>query len=657
MRPIDRKSKSRIIIFFGIFCIALLALCIRVGYLQIVNADELTKKAIIQQTNDEELEAKRGVITDRNGKELAVSSICYSVWIRPSAISKDKLDEVATTLSQLLSFPKEKVSADLIQDKTLIKIAKYLNRDTADAIREAQIPGVSITEETKRYYPLGDFASSLLGSVTDDNQGLTGLELQYNKYLKGISGRWVLNTDASGNPLSYGEKSYFEPVNGATVQLTVDEVIQHYVEQSIDQVMEDTDADGVQCIVMNPKTGEILGMAVSPSFDSNDPRTPLAEEDKKTLASLTGSAQLDFLNKMWRNPLVQDTYEPGSTAKLLTTAIVLEEGLVAKNETFTCTGAIDIAGTTLHCWRIGKPHGVETLSEALGNSCNPVFAELGGRIGLEKYYGYMETFGITKKTGIDFPGEANSILQDIDTAGPVGLATMAYGQGIAVTPIQLLSAVCSLGNNGMLMQPKLVDKIVAEDGTLIKEYPNVEVRQTVSEATAKEISLMMESVVAEGGGGNAKISGYRVGGKTGTAYKVLNGAYTNEVCASFVGMAPMDDPQVAILFIVDNPKGVKYGSITAAPGAKVILENVLRYLNVKPVYTAEEKQTNSSHTTTVPNIIGESFSEAIGILGGSSLNYIVSPAMTSGSDFIIKDQYPKPGEEVTVDEVVYLYRE
>jgi stage V sporulation protein D (sporulation-specific penicillin-binding protein) len=657
MRPIERKSKNRIILFFGIFCIVLVGLCVRVGYLQIVNAEELTKKAIVQQTNDEELEAKRGVITDRNGKELAVSSICYSVWARPSAMDKDKLDDYATTLSGILALPKDEVITDLTQDKTLVKLAKYLERDTADAIREAQIPGISITEETKRYYPLGDFASSLLGSVTDDNQGLTGLEQQYNKYLKGVSGRWVLNTDASGNPLSYGEKRYFEPENGATVQLTVDEVIQHYIEQSIDKVMEDTKADGVRCIVMNPKTGEILGMAVTPSFDPNNPRMPLLEEDQKTLASLTGSAQLDFLNKMWRNPLIQDTYEPGSTAKLITTSIVLEEELVAKDELFTCTGSIDVAGRTLHCWRIGEPHGVETLSEALGNSCNPVFAELGGRIGLEKYYRYMETFGITKKTSVDFPGEANSILQDIDSAGPVGLATMAYGQGIAVTPIQLLSAVCSLGNHGMLMQPKLVDKIIAEDGTVIKEYPDVKVRQTVSEATAKEISLMMESVVAEGGGGNAKISGYRVGGKTGTAYKVANGVYTNEVCASFVGMAPMDDPQVAILLIVDNPKGAKYGSITAAPGAKVILENVLRYMNVKPVYTAEEKQTNSSHTTTVPNVIGESYSEAIGILGGSSLKYIVSPIMAEGSDFIIKDQFPKPGEQVAVDEVVYLYRE
>ena len=657
MRPAERKSKIRVILFFGIFCLALLGLCVRVGYLQIVNAEELTKKAIVQQTNDEELKAKRGIITDRNGKELAVSSNCYSVWARPADMKKDKLDEYATTISGILNIPKDEILQDLNQKKSLVKIDKYLEREAADAIRAAQIPGISLSEETKRYYPLGDFASSLLGSVTDDNNGLTGLEQQYNKYLKGVPGRWVLDTDASGNPLSYGLKSYYEPENGATVVLTLDEVVQHYIEQSIDKVMEDTKADGVRCIVMNPKTGEILGMAVTPSFDPNDPRTPLSEEDQKTLASLTGSAQLEFLNKMWRNPLIQDTYEPGSTAKLLTTSIVLEEDLTTKNETFTCTGSIDVAGTTLHCWRIGKPHGVETLSEALGNSCNPVFAELGGRIGLDRFYQYMETFGITQKTGIDFPGEASSILQNKDTAGPVGLATMAYGQGIAVTPIQLLSAVCSLGNNGILMQPKLVDKIVAEDGTVIKEYPDIKVRQTVSEATAKEICLMMESVVSEGGGGNAKISGYRVGGKTGTAYKVKDGTYSNEVCASFVGMAPMNDPQVAILLIVDNPKGTKYGSLTAAPGAKVILENVLRYLNVKPVYTAEEKKTNSDHTTIVPTVIGQSYSEAIGILGGSKLKYIVSPAMTGDNDFIIKDQYPKPGAEVDVDEVVYLYRE
>jgi stage V sporulation protein D (sporulation-specific penicillin-binding protein) len=657
MRPVERKSKNRIILFFGIFCLMLVGLCIRVGYLQIVNAEELTKKAIVQQTNDEELEAKRGIITDRNGKELAVSSICYSVWARPSAIKKAELDDYAKTLSGILDLSKKELTEDLSQDKNLVKIAKYLDRETADAVRAAEIPGISITEETKRFFPLGDFASALLGSVTDDNNGLTGLEQQYNKYLKGVSGRWVLNTDASGNPLSYGMKRYYEPENGATVVLTVDEVIQHYIEQSIDQVMEDTGADGVRCIVMNPKTGEVLGMAVTPSFDPNDPRTPLSKADQKTLASLSGSKQLAFLNKMWRNPLIQDTYEPGSTAKLITTSIVLEEGLVSKNETFRCTGSIEVSGRTLHCWRTGKPHGVETLSEALGNSCNPVFAELGGRIGLSKFYGYMETFGITQKTGVDFPGEANAILQNKDTAGPVGLATMAYGQGIAVTPIQLLSAVCSLGNEGMLMQPKLVDKIVSDDGTIIKDFPDVQVRQTVSKTTAKQISVMMESVVSEGGGGNAKIAGYRVGGKTGTAYKVKNGKYTDDVCASFVGMAPMDDPQVAILLIVDNPKGVKYGSITAAPGAKVILENVLRYLNVKPVYTAEEKKANSSHTTTVPDVTGESYSEAIGILGGSDLKYIVSPEMTGNNDFIIKDQYPKPGEEVAVDEVVYLYRE
>ncbi len=657
MPTFERKSKNRIILFFGLFCLALIVLCIRVGYVQIVDGEELTKKAITQQTNDEELEAKRGNITDRNGMELAVSSICYSVWSRPSAIEEGDLDGYVKKLASILDMTQKEVKDLLSQKKSLVKIAKYLDRATADAVRKEKIPGISITEETKRYYPLGNFASQLLGSVTDDNNGLTGLERQYNQYLKGVSGRWVLDTDASGNPLSYGLKRYYEPEDGATVVLTIDEVIQHYVEKTIDQVMEDTGADGVRCIMMNPKTGEILAMAATPSFDPNSPRTPTSKADQKKLASLSATDQLDYLNDMWRNPLVQDTYEPGSTAKLMTTAIVLEEGLVGKDEIFVCKGSIKIHGATLHCWRTGNPHGKETLTEALGNSCNPVFAQLAGRIGISKFYKYMETFGISQKTGVDYPGEANSILQDEDTAGPVGLATMGYGQGIAVTPIQLLTAVCSLGNDGILMQPKLVKEIDAADGTVIKKFPNVKVRQTVSEATADEVCLMMESVVSEGGAGTAKIAGYRVGGKTGTAYKAKNGKYTKEVCASFVGMAPMDDPQVAILLIVDNPKGVKYGSMTAAPGAKVILENVLRYLNVEPVYTAAEKKVINSHKTTVPNLIGESFSEAVGKLGGCSLKYVVSPANTSGKDFIIKDQYPKPGEEATTNDVVYLYRE
>lgn len=653
----ERKSKNRIILLFAVFCLMLTALCIRVGYIQIVNGEELSQKAILQQTNDEELEARRGEVTDRNGKDLAVSTVCYTLWARPSSIPEGGIPEASKSIAGIIGGTEGEVRAMLEQEKKLVKIAKYLDRDQADAVRALKLSGLSLSEESKRYYPLGNFASQLLGSVTDDNVGLTGIERQYNRYLKGISGRWVLNTDASGNPLSYGLKRYYEPEDGATVVLTIDEVIQHYAEKAIKSAMEKTGADSVRCLVMDPETGEILAMAATPSFDPNNPRVPLDEKERTKLAGLDGEAQLAYLNKMWRNPLIQDTYEPGSTAKLLTTAIALEEGLVKKGETFVCTGSVKVAGTTLHCWRSERPHGVQTLAEAVGNSCNPVFVELASRIGLENYYKYMETFGITHKTGIDYPGEANSILQDKKTAGPVGLATMAYGQGIAVTPIQLLSAVCSLGNEGMLMQPKLVRRIEDRNGKILREYPDIQVRQTVSKATAKEISLIMESVVNEGGSGLARIPGYRVGGKTGTANKVIDGKYSNDVCASFIGMAPMDDPKVAILVVVDNPKGVKYGSLTAAPCAREILEGVLRYLNVKPVFTAEEKAENSSHKTTVPNVTGESFSEAIGILGGSSLKYVISPPLSDGSDFIITDQYPKPGEQVAEDEVVYLYRE
>jgi stage V sporulation protein D (sporulation-specific penicillin-binding protein) len=648
------RSRKRIIFAFGLFCALLLAVCIKVGYIQIVQGEELTKKAIAQQTNDEAIEAKRGEIRDRNGKELAVSTICYSLWARPAAM-EDK-DAAAKTLAEITDMDAEEIKEMITQDKSLVKIAKYLDSGAAEAIRKAEMPGVSLTEESKRSYPLGEFASHLLGSVTDDNNGLTGLEQKYNGYLKGVSGRWLKNTDASGNPLAYGADKYYEAENGATLLLTIDEVLQHYTEKAIDSVAKTTEADRVSCLIMDPETGEILAAASTPGFDPNDPRTPTDEVEAKKLRSMSEKNQMEYLNEMWRDPLFNDTYEPGSTAKLVTTAIALEEGLTDTSEGFVCTGSIELYGETLKCWRSENPHGHQTLTEAVGNSCNPVFVTLSTRIGLEKYYKYLELFGLTQKTGIDFPGEANSILQNKETAGPIGLATMAYGQGIAMTPVQLLTAACALGNDGKLMKPRLVKEIRSDKGETIKKFRSEVVRQVVSKETADEMCLIMESVVEEGGAGTAKIEGYRVGGKTGTANKVINGKYSETVCSSFIGMAPMDDPKIAVLFIVDNPKGQIYGSATAAPGARQVLENALRYMKVEPDYTAAERQENSKKTVVVPNVTGESYSEAIGILGGADLKHKVSPDIGDGGDFIVKDQYPKAGEEIEKTGTVYLYR-
>lgn len=662
MKP-QTKSKKRILISFAILFAVLAVLCLRLGWLQIVRGSELSKMATEQQTRDVPIEAKRGTIYDTNGNELAISATCYSVWARPANVASGKTDsekeesinKAASSLAEILEKDESEIRTLITKEQSLVKVDKYLDKETADKIRDLELPGIEIAEDVKRYYPMGAFLAHTLGSVTDDNTGLSGLELQYNQYLSGVEGRWIKNTDISGNSLAYGEEKYYQAEDGLSLVLTIDETIQHYVEKSIKTTQENTGADRVMAIMMDVETGDILALAQTPEFDPNDAKTPLDEEEQKKLEKMSDSEKMTYWNSMWRNFLISDAYEPGSTFKLLTTAMSLEEGLTTVDEKFTCTGSINIAGTTLKCWRYYNPHGTQTLQEAVGNSCNPVFATLAQRLGIDTFYDYLETFGITEKTGIDFPGEGNSILQNEDTAGPVGLATMSYGHGVAVTPIQLITAISSLGNEGKLMQPRLVKALVDEDGNTVKEFDTKVVRQTVSKSTAEEMCQIMEYVVSEGGAGTAKVEGYRVGGKTGTANKAENGGYSDETYSSFIGMAPMDDPQIAILVIVDNPKGVKYGSTTAAPGAKLILEDTLRYLDLQPKYTEAEKEAMNENQVTVPDLTGEGLEEAIGILGGLSLEYEASGG-TQDEDFIVQDQYPKAGTKIEKGGTVYLYR-
>ncbi len=665
MDKTSNRTKKRLIAAFAIVCLMISALGFRVGWVQIVRGEEYAKMATGQQTRDVSIAAKRGAIYDRNGEELAISAATFSVWIRPEKVWKgDNKDEkeqnaekVFKALSENLNMTVDVIREAASKDSKLIKIAKYQTKDTADKISGLGLSGVEITEEVKRYYPLGAFASHLLGSVTDDNTGLSGIELEYDSLLSGVSGRWIKSADVEGNGLAYGVEKYFGAENGLNLVLTIDSVIQYYAEKSIADVKETTGADRVWCLMMDPKTGGILAMAATPEFDPNDARTPLDPQEAATLATMSNGDKMKFWNQMWRNSMVSDTYEPGSTFKLITTAVGLEEGVTSLNDSFVCTGSIDVYDTTLRCWRYQEPHGRETLVQAVGNSCNPVLVQIAQRIGEEKYYEYLDLFGFSEKTGIDFPGESSSILQSRNGANPVGLATMAYGQGIAVTPVQILSAVCAFGNGGQMMQPHLVSALTDSQGKVVKSFDPKIVRRVVSEQTAEEMCFIMESVVSEGGGGKAKVDGYRVGGKTGTAQKAQGGGYSNETYSSFIGMAPMNDPKVAILLVVDNPKGVKYGSITAAPGAQKILAQTLRYLNVEPEFTQEELSALKSNTVTVPNLAGHSIDNAIGILGGLSLGATVSPTLETVEDVMVVDQYPKPGESIKKGENVYLYWE
>ena len=546
------SSKKNLIIIFCIVFVCLLLLCGRLGWIQIVKGSEYSEKATEQQTRDTPIEAERGVIYDTNGKELAVSVTCYTIWVRPSDVKaadedggkKDSAEKVSRTLSEILEMDYDEVKESVTKEQSIVKIKKGIDKDTADKIRDAELPGVEIAEDTKRSYPLGAFASHVLGTVTDDNTGLSGLELQYNTYLSGISGRWINYTDTTGNRLSYGEERYYQAEDGYSIVTTIDQVIQHYTEKAIAQVQEKTSAKRVMAIAMDPENGDILAMAQTPEFDLNDPKTPLDPKEQKKLEAMSDEEKVAYWNKMWRNSLISDVYEPGSTFKLLTTAIALEEDIATMDSTYTCTGSVVVSGERIHCWRSSNPHGTQNLKQAVGNSCNPVFVQLATEIGIEKFYDYMATFGITGTTGIDFPGEGSAILQDEESAGPVGLATIGFGQGVAVTPIQLITAICSLGNDGQMMKPRLVKELVDSDGNTVETFDEQVVRQVVSKETASAMCDIMQYVVDEGGAGAAAVDGYKVGAKTGTANKVNDAGtgYSEDTysCLLYTSPSPRD---------------------------------------------------------------------------------------------------------------------
>lgn len=660
-------SKKRLIFFFAVVTVMFIVLALRLGQIQIIKADDYSSQALRQQTRDVPITAKRGNIYDTNNKPLAINQSMNTIWVRPSDVkaAEEKKSgyakEMASVLSDILGDMTEDEIYEIITgDSSLLKLEKYVEDEKVEKIREeiakgdeSRITGLQISETVKRYYPMGAFASHVIGSTNDDNNGMFGIELYYDQYLNGTDGRWIKNADASGRNLTNGVEKYYPAENGSNIVMTIDEVIQHYVESALEQVTLDTDADRAMAIVMDPKTGDILAMGCYPDFDLNDPRTPLLESDQEELEGLSDEEKVEYWNNMWRNPLVNDTYEPGSPFKLITTAIALDEGVTSINDNFYCNGWLNVAGQKLKCHKYPGTHGAETLAKGVENSCNPVFVTLSQRIGIDKFYEHLDSFGFTGTTGIDYPGEATSIIQSKESAGPVGLATMSYGQGIACTPVQLITALSSFGNGGKMMQPRLVRALVDDDGNTIEEYEPTVVRQVASEQTASEICVMMEGVVKDGGGKAAYLPGYRVGGKTGTAQKVVDGKYTEYTYSSFFAMAPMDDPQVAVLVIVDSPKGAHYGNLTAGPGVKSILQNTLKYLKVEPIYADGEAPEDGSEKVEVPDLVGNNYASAAETLRKLGLTAVACPS--GDEDFEIVDQYPKAGEQITVGNSVCLY--
>lgn len=637
-------------------CIVFTGLIFRTGYLQLIKGDWLTEKALDQQTRDIPIEPKRGTIYDRNMKELAVSVTKYTVWAKPVEV-KDK-EAAAKELAPMLGEEYEDV-LKLLKKKNmaLVRIKRWVDDDVSEKIRDAKLSGIWVAEDNQRYYPYGNFASYVLGHTSDDATGIAGIEMKYDKHLKGKSGRLIVSTDASGREIPHGMEKYYEPVQGNGLVLTIDEVIQHYTEKAVQKAYEINNAKRVTAIAMDPNTGDILAMASKPDYDPNQSRTAIYPYYENELSQYSDKEKIKGYFSMWRNPAVSDTYEPGSTFKLITSSAALEENLVKETDKFVCSGSVTIGGRRIKCWRHYRPHGEQTFPQGVQNSCNPVFIELGNRLGVSKLYDYIEAFGFMDTTKLDLPGEAKGILYNEKNVGPVELATISFGQSISVTPMQLITAISAIANDGKLMEPRIVKEKVDNQGNIVETISPKVVRQVISEETSEKMMEIVQSVVSEGSGKAAYLPGYRVGGKTGTAQKVIDGKYAQgKYICSFIGIAPTDDPQIVVLAIVDEPTGVSaFGSTTAGPIVKEIMSDSLKYLGVEPKYSEEEKAEYEKPKVKVPNIIDLSIEDATKILEENNLKAIQDTDIDVKEGSKVIDIFPKPGAEVPIESSIVLY--
>lgn len=569
------KGKKRLLITLTAFMCSLTALSVRVGYIMLTKDEEYQNKAYEQQTRDRLITPKRGSILDRNGVGMAVTESVSSVSVIHAQI-RDK-EATATALSEILELDYDDVLEDIEERVALKRIKTKVDNETAAEIRALELPGVMIDEDIERTYPYCTLAANVIGFVGKDNQGIIGLESKYEEYLKGKAGKILTQTDSKGLRVSDAEERV-EPISGDNLVTSIDVVIQQYAEQEIKAAVEAKGAKSGLIIVINPQNGEIYAMANYPTFDLNEPFTINDPELAKAWDAFTSEEKNDYLNRMWRNKAINDTYEPGSTFKIVTASAGLEEGVITPDSPFTCTGSMTVGGRQIKCWRYPRTHGAQTFAQGVRNSCNPVFMQVAERIGADKFHEYMIKFGFNEKTGIDLNGEAVGILHKKDDIGPVELATMSFGQTFQITPIQLLRAAAAVANGGRLITPHFAVKTIDDDGFTQKVFEWPDGGRAVSEETSEKMRAILESVVAEGTGNKAQVDGYRIGGKTATSQKLPRGS--GKYIASFMSFAPADKPTVMALVLIDEPQGVYYGGTVAGPVMKDLLSNILPYLNI-----------------------------------------------------------------------------
>lgn len=565
--------RKKLFIVFLISVLLMVGLCAQLGFLMIARSDHYSKMADELHKRERTIKAARGEIVDRNGTVIAANRTVCTVSVIHNQVTEP--EKVIRELVRILELPEPEVRKKVEKWSSREIIRTNVEKSVGDQIMNLGLSGVKVDEYYKRYYPYGSLASKVLGFTVADNQGIIGLEVMYERYLKGRDGLILTTSDAKGTELQNAAEERVEPVPGNTLTVSLDVNIQKYAEQAAYQVMEKKGAKAVSVIVMNPRNGEIYAMVNVPEFDLNDPFTLNVES-----GGLTGTELQDARNKMWRNRCINDTYEPGSTFKIITAAAGLEAGVVHLDDRFSCPGFRIVEDRKIRCHKIGG-HGGETFLQGAMNSCNPVFIDVGARLGVDSFYHYFEQFGLLGKTGIDLPGEAATIMHKKENMGLVELATVSFGQSFQITPIQLITTASSIINGGRRITPHFAMNVESTDGTYYQKFSYPERMGVVSEATSETMRYILEQVVAEGSGKRAKLPGYRVGGKTATSEKLPRSL--KKYISSFLGFAPADDPQVIALITIDEPVGIYYGGTIAAPVVADIFSNILPYLDITSV--------------------------------------------------------------------------
>lgn len=642
----NRKNLMIVVTVIAIVAIYLIG---RLFYLMVIASDEYAVRAQELHERERSIKAERGTIYDRNGTVIATNKPVSTISVIHNQI-KDP-EGVISALSEALNLSEETVRKRVEKYSSIERIKSNVDKETADYIRNLSLEGVMVDEDYKRFYPYGSLASKVLGFTGSDNQGIIGLEVEYDSYLQGVNGTILTLATAHGIEIENAAENRIEPIPGNSLYTSLDVNIQMYAEQAATKVMEAKGANSATIIVMNPQNGELYAIASVPEFDLNQPYQLNSYLTQKYEGiTLTDKEKNDLLNNMWRNPAISDTYEPGSTFKIITATAAFEEGVVSLNDTFYCPGYKIVEDRKIRCHKAGG-HGSENFIDGIKNSCNPVFMEIGARVGATKFYSYFDKLGLSKRTGVDLPGEANSIKHKLENVGAVELATMTFGQSFQITPLQLLVSASAVVNGGTLVTPHFGVKINNAEGTTIKTLNYETTPNVVSKATSETMKSLLEAVVSDGTGKRAYLPGFRIGGKTATSEKLPR--RSGKYISSFIGFAPADDPQVMAIVLIDEPVGIYYGGTIAAPVIAEVFDNILPYLGIEPVYTEKEIKDNNIGTFEVPDFTNLEKSEVI----KQVKLYPFDGIYYLGEGTVVKEQFPLAGEVIENNSSLILYLE